>query len=258
MFVKASDKVATQGSTLILPAVSIGNVPQLAVDLLINTLSLPRIGIIDTGSLIPMSGPAGFDHLSEEKAVPLEVYQTEDKKWTIVQQRSPPLAKHHRVFAQEIVEFIKSGGFDRVILLASSDAALRADALISGPQIRTLTVNWSDEDLVSKFRDLSLNDLADTHAGDAADTDRSEALKKSLKQLHSAGITRPLLERCLEEGVPVAACVSLVNEGDNVPDAIMLANAVNAALELLSGVAQWQPPRSWEWLMPSNTPTEMF
>ncbi|KAJ1960909.1 hypothetical protein GGI12_003545 [Dipsacomyces acuminosporus] len=257
-FVKTSEGVATKGSTLILPAVSIGNVPQLTVDLIINTLKLPRIGILDTSSLIPVSGPAGFGHLKDEKSVPLEVYQTPDRKWTIIQQRSPPLAKHHRAFAREMVDYIKEAQFGRVVLLASSDAALRTDELIDGPPIRTLSVNWDDDDLISRFRNLMSGDPDSGSKEEDEEKSVKDVLKRSLKQLHSAGITRPLLELCLEEGVPVATLVAMVNEGDNVQDALVLASAVHYSVLLETGALEWQQPKSWEWLMPNNAPSELF
>ncbi|KAJ2635752.1 hypothetical protein GGF40_003411 [Coemansia sp. RSA 1286] len=258
MFVPTADssnsKPSTQGSTLVVPAVSIGNVPQLAVDLLINTLQLPRIGVIDSPLLTPISGSAGYDHLdSETRSLPLEVYQSKDAKWTILQQRSPPLPKHHRKFASELLEYIKSGGFSRVVVLASSDAALRTDALIDGSQIRTLSANCLDEELAARLKTLSLGELS-------AESRNTDGLKLTLKRLHSAGVTRPLVELCDQAGIPTFAMVSFVNEGDNIPDAIDLANAANAVLGVAAGseVLQWRPPHSWQWLMPSAVPDELF
>ncbi|KAJ2547082.1 hypothetical protein EV175_005358 [Coemansia sp. RSA 1933] len=252
MFVPATSDVKTAGSTLIIPSVSIGNVPQLAVDLLVNTLALTRVGIIDSSALLPISGPPGYDHLpATQRAVPVEVFQTSDGRWTIVQQRAPPLPKHHRQFAKEMVDFIKTHGFAQVVLLTSSDAALRADALIDGPQIRSLAVNWQDEALAERLQALSLGEFAATQT-------ESKRATKSLTQLHSSGIAKPLLSLCEKEGIQVVALISLVNEGDNIPDAIMLANAANAALDIANSLDQWRPPRTWEWLMPANTPSSMF
>ncbi|KAJ1668335.1 hypothetical protein IW140_000362 [Coemansia sp. RSA 1813] len=253
MFVPTTSDVKTEGSTLIIPSVSIGNVPQLAVDLLVNTLALTRIGILDSSTLIPVAGPPGYDHLpATQRSVPVEVFQTADSKWTIVQQRAPPLPKHHRLFAQQMVDFIKAHRFARVVLLTSSDAALRADALIDGPQIRSLAVNCQDEALVERLQALSLSEFV-PHG-----QTETKCFPDSLTQLHSSGIAKPLLRLCEKEGIQVVALISLVSEGDNVPDAIMMANAVNAALDIASGLAQWRPPKTWEWLMPANTPTSMF
>ncbi|KAJ2119468.1 hypothetical protein GGH19_000116 [Coemansia sp. RSA 1807] len=253
MFVKSADTVSTSGSTLILPSVSIGNVPQLSVDLLINTLEATRVGIIHSPYLVPISGTSGFDHLPDQRLVPLEVYQTPDTKWTIVQQRSPPLAKHHKDFARELMDFIELGSFSRVIVLTSSDAALRGDAMIDGPQIRSLTVNCEDV-LANKLRELSLSSLG---SGYAQTTKDSEALP--LKHLHAAGVAKPLLKLCQAAKLPVIALVALVFEGDNVHDAINLANATNSLLDIVPTTQKWCPPQSWQWLMAANNaPSEMF
>ena len=45
-----------KSSTLILPSISIGNVPQLAVDLLITTLGLPLVGYMTSPYLVPCAG----------------------------------------------------------------------------------------------------------------------------------------------------------------------------------------------------------
>ncbi|KAJ2506310.1 hypothetical protein IWW47_001642 [Coemansia sp. RSA 2052] len=257
MFVKANESVSTRGSTLILPTVSIGNVPQLAIDLVINTLRLSRIGVIDDSALLPVSGLSSFDHISS-RPVPLEVYQSSDAKWTVLQQRSPPLAKHHRLFAESILEFIKASEFDRVVLLTSSDAALRTDALIDGPQIRSISINSDDKTLVDKLRALSLTDFGHSPLIGDSMASKESSLAGALKQLHAAGIARPLLDKSQGAGVPVLALVSLVNEGDNIADAVMLANAANAALGIAADVDQWRPPQSWQWLMPDSVPTELF
>lgn len=39
-----------------------GNVPQLTVDLYINTLKLPRVGYLEDDSLLPVVGNDAFDH----------------------------------------------------------------------------------------------------------------------------------------------------------------------------------------------------
>ena len=44
------------------PCVSVGNVAQLTVDLLINTLKLVRVGYLDDDSLLPLVGNDAFDH----------------------------------------------------------------------------------------------------------------------------------------------------------------------------------------------------
>ncbi|KAJ1740070.1 hypothetical protein H4R22_002991 [Coemansia sp. RSA 1290] len=244
MFIKSTEKADTQGSTLILPCVSIGNVPQLAADLLINTLEATRIGIIHTDTLLPISSStSGFDH-SKQQLVPAEIYQSKDSRWTILQQRAPPLPKRQKRWAQELKEFIELAGFHKVVLLTSSDAALRADKLIDNESnIWTLTVNCKSE-LVGGMQSLALSP-SDGQNG--------------VESLHSAGVAKPLLRLCQDMQLPVVVLAALVYEGDNVPDAINLANATNRMLDILPATQQWRAPMSWQWLMaPSNVPAQLF
>ena len=44
------------------PCISVGNVGQLAVDLLINSLRLGRVGYLHDPSLLPLVGNDAFDH----------------------------------------------------------------------------------------------------------------------------------------------------------------------------------------------------
>ena len=44
------------------PSVSVGNVAQLAVDVLINTLQLSRVGHLHHPSLLPLVGSAAYSH----------------------------------------------------------------------------------------------------------------------------------------------------------------------------------------------------
>ena len=47
---------------LVQPCVSVGNVAQLAVDVLINTLQLSRVGHLHHPSLLPLVGSAAYSH----------------------------------------------------------------------------------------------------------------------------------------------------------------------------------------------------
>ncbi|KAJ2763642.1 Proteasome assembly chaperone 2, partial [Coemansia nantahalensis] len=149
----------------------------------------------------------------------------------------------------ELVDFIRQGEFARVVLLASSDAALRPDALIEGPQIRLLAVNWPDEELAGRLQELSLGLLGAPSA----------AKQEPLKQLHAAGAAKHLLRLLGDTSIPTVALVALVSEGDNVPDAIRLASAANALLEIAPGATGWRAPQSWQWLRgPADPPSELY
>jgi proteasome assembly chaperone 2 len=81
------------------PVVSLGNVPQLAVDLMIHGPHLgpiEKVGMLDSKDHIPVIGaidhPVGLpqsQHGLNQVTTPIQVYQTRDKRYTFVQKRSP-------------------------------------------------------------------------------------------------------------------------------------------------------------------------
>ncbi|KAL6502522.1 hypothetical protein OROHE_024527 [Orobanche hederae] len=77
-------------STLVLPALSIGNVGQLAVDLLISSLKADKIGYLDDPNVLPCVGNDAYSPLPLGKlALPVEAYESSSSALTLVQQRSP-------------------------------------------------------------------------------------------------------------------------------------------------------------------------
>ena len=59
-------------STVIIPSISIGNVPQLTVDLLITTLKIPLVGYLSSRYLVPCAGTREDPNTSSGIACPLE------------------------------------------------------------------------------------------------------------------------------------------------------------------------------------------
>ncbi|KAJ1410443.1 Proteasome assembly chaperone 2 [Sesbania bispinosa] len=80
-------------STLILPALSIGNVGQLATDLLISSMGSERVGYLDDPYVLPCVGNDAYDpFLKETLLFLLKVllpYESPSNALTIIQQRSP-------------------------------------------------------------------------------------------------------------------------------------------------------------------------
>lgn len=68
-----SSSEALAGSTLVVAAVGAGNVGQLAADLLVSTLALPRLGALEDSHLMPCVGRAPYAH-ELGAAVALELY----------------------------------------------------------------------------------------------------------------------------------------------------------------------------------------
>eukprot|EP00959_Pyramimonas_sp_CCMP1952_P461773 9482162-Pyramimonas_sp.AAC.1 len=80
------------GCTLVVPAVSTANVGQLAVDLLISTLELPRVGYLEHDAVLPCVGNDPYVASSSScgnVATCMELYADASKALVVMQQRAP-------------------------------------------------------------------------------------------------------------------------------------------------------------------------
>ncbi|EXB63642.1 hypothetical protein L484_026984 [Morus notabilis] len=121
-FVEEGKHLHDECSTLVLPALSIGNVGQLALDLLVSTMRAERIGYLDTPFVLPCVGndayvPTPQGHL----ALPLEAYESPSNALTLLQQRSPIVKGTIIEFAKNLADFAAASGKKHVVLLSSLD-----------------------------------------------------------------------------------------------------------------------------------------
>ncbi|XP_013002116.1 proteasome assembly chaperone 2 isoform X3 [Cavia porcellus] len=193
------------GCTLVLPAVSVGNVGQLAIDLIISTLNMSKIGYFYTDCLVPMVGNnpyATAEENSTELSINTEVYSLPSRKLVALQLRSIFIKYKSNSFCEKLLSWVKSSSFTRVIVLSSSHSYQR-------------------------------NDL----------------------QLRS----------CSKE-IYMAVLLKFVSEGDNVPDALGLAEYLNEWLQLIKPQSKdpapptlpWKIPSSWKLLFGSGLPPALF
>ncbi|GMG56463.1 unnamed protein product [Ambrosiozyma monospora] len=129
-------------STLVLPIVSIGNIPQLSVDLLIaNFPDVKLVGRLDDTYLYPFAspidtivGPLSPNSLKHQEldndahpgiSTALEIYYCEKLNVTLLQQRSPLIPGLLLKFLKDLIKpFIQSMEFKKVVVLQSQDKGL--------------------------------------------------------------------------------------------------------------------------------------
>ncbi|KAG0263931.1 Proteasome assembly chaperone 2 [Mortierella polycephala] len=311
------DTQRLKGSTLILPSVSIGNVPQLATDLLLSTLQLDRVGAIEDENVIPVLGPADCPH---DATVPVataaapgglslavEVFQSKDGKWTLIQQRSPTVRHRSHHYADNLIKFIQDAEFQQVVLLASADGARRIDVqLRSGTPVRYIPSPAVPKELTDNIKRLGLEILENVpttederreairrrneeHAlagtqqhQDAASTSslaervqdiqlegqqsEQQLLLEKVPRIPNGGIARRLHSICQEKGIAILTVVLFAMEGDNAPDAILLANVLNAIFkihvptqeQIMDGSGDWKFPKSWDSLYGNTFHQDMY
>ncbi|KAG0040863.1 Proteasome assembly chaperone 2 [Podila clonocystis] len=295
-----------QGTTLILPSVSIGNVPQLATDLLLAALKLDRVGCIEDENVVPVLGPAdrpleptststsSSSPLSQSSGLSLavEVFQSKDGKWTLIQQRSPTVAHRSGHYVENLVQFIKDSQFDQVVLLASADGARRTDnQLRSGhpvryigspalnPELRTLVENQlqiqpleripaTEEEELREQQQASIlaERVQDIQLEQTLSSTTPTTLLEPVPRIPSGGIARRLHALCQQKEISILTLVAFAMEGDNAEDAIFLANVLNAVLKVYTpseeqiqrGEGGWKVPKSWDSLYGNSYPQDMY
>ncbi|KAF9350082.1 Proteasome assembly chaperone 2 [Mortierella sp. AD094] len=311
-----------KGTTLILPSVSIGNVPQLTTDLLLTTLKLDRVGCIEDENVIPVLGPADRPHDATASpqsqhiaagssssnlslstgglSLAVEVFQSKDGKWTIIQQRSPTVRHRSHNYADNLLQFIRDSEFDQVVLLASADGARRIDTqLRSGTPVRYIPSPAVPTTLIETIKGLGLEPLESvpttedqkredfirrqehyptqdrptptSHLSDKVEgmeldsaTATSPPLEK-VPRIPNGGIARRLHALCQEQGIAILTVVKFAMEGDNAPDAIFLANVLNAIFKVYVPTQQqaldgegWKMPKSWDSLYGNSHHQDMY
>ncbi|KAI9276683.1 PAC2 family-domain-containing protein [Phascolomyces articulosus] len=216
------------GSTLILPSVSIGNVPQLTCDLLIHTLHPERVGFIANEAVMPIAGPR---ENGTGVSLAVEVFQTKDQKWTIIQQRAPTFKGTRRQYIRDLVAFVQKYRFARVIVLTSADASLRTDSQITS---------------TTPFRCLG------SPVNGIPELENEELLR-------GTGIGKSLYKALTEAQVATSMIVMFALEGDNVSDSYHLADVFNTATEIhSSNEGPWTPPKSWDYLFGTPVNSDLY
>lgn len=221
--------VSLDGSTIIVPSISMANVPQLAVDLLIHTLKLKKVCSLDDTYLYPFSAPV--DTVPGEEPVvgistAVEIFHLEESNLTVVQQRSPILPGFTNHYVEKtIAPFLSQHNFKQVWILDSIDAGM-SEGLTSG----TMKV-FSNEDMLQ----VSL-----------------ESLNISLAKLPDPSNVCHSLYACTLVGKIIASgnrnydlgtIVTYIYEGDNFNEAQKLADKIAQVGQW--NISEWSQPVSW-------------
>ncbi|KAI8970288.1 PAC2 family-domain-containing protein [Mycotypha africana] len=241
-------------STLILPTVSIGNVPQLVSDLLISTFQMDRTGWIDADSVLPLAGLREDTKEHKGVTVPIEVFQTKDRLYTCVQQRSPTLKGRKTDYIRDITMFAKQ--FKKIVLMTSMDAARRLDSQIQGSGAHPFRVYSRDDghDLMKKALDILQVPVLENMAMTPEWVEGDGKI-----HLYGSGLAKYLYEELeRDENVQTLLTVMFALEGDNAQDAIEYASFINSLLDINTSLKSWNPPKSWNLLFGTPYNSELY
>lgn len=107
------------GYTLIIPSVSVGNVPQLTVDLLITTLKLDSVALIWHPGLVPSVGWEPFYGTNNVVCTACELYCNERLKLAAIQIRSTIEKRLALKFIRDFLDCFGQLGLKELYILAS-------------------------------------------------------------------------------------------------------------------------------------------
>nr|DAD46887.1 TPA_asm: hypothetical protein HUJ06_016824 [Nelumbo nucifera] len=234
-------------STLILPALSIGNVGQLAIDLLVSSMGADRVGYLDDPFVLPCVGNDAYGSASRgDLALPLEAYDSPSNALSLIQQRSPLVKGKMVEFAKSLADFAISSRKNHVVVLSSLDAGRRKRIDMSSEmQIFYLSSTHKDgtDDHCEKmgWKRLQeynpterkwefLNDLAEGKFIDEGNWPSEDEL---IDEDYYPSLPFAALFSCFKaKGLKVTCILCYCSEGDNVPDSFQLAEATCKLLGL--------------------------
>lgn len=264
MFVPRRDYTASlEGYRIIFPCVSVGNVPQLAVDLIINTLRLSCAGYLRHPGLLPLVGNDAFDHLKSPGHLHLstEVYCSHELKLAVVQMRVPLAKGYQKVFVEDLLTWVRDVKASDLVVLTSSDAVERRDSQLLGRPLRFM-VNQLSLPLYEHFaNDLKWSSLEPRTSAVEPAASLGEAQVKVLRDeelfLPSAGIARRLHLSSSQWNVKMVTLIAFCSQGDNIADSIGMASYLNEWLHL-QGPQGWACPKSWGLMYGGPSPDNLF
>ncbi|KAM5222134.1 proteasome assembly chaperone 2 [Ctenodactylus gundi] len=264
MFVPCGDAAPSlAGFTLLVPAVSVGNVGQLAMDLIISTLNMSKIGYFYTDCLVPMAGNnpyATSEDNSTELSINTEVYSLPSKKLAALQLRSVFIKYKSKSFCEKLLSWVAGSGFAQVVVLASSHSYQRDDLQLRSTPFRYLLTPAMQENVQNKINSLNWQEMEKTPClPEMSDSGYCT-------RIPGGGITKALYDESCSKEIQMAVLLKFVSEGDNIPDALGLVEYLNEWLQIIqpqsdnptASTLPWKIPSSWKLLFGSGLPPALF
>ncbi|XP_055983576.1 proteasome assembly chaperone 2 [Sorex fumeus] len=265
MFVPCGDSAPDlSGFTLLMPAVSVGNVGQLAIDLIISTLDMCKIGYFYTDCLVPMVGNnpyATAEENSTELSINTEVYLLPSKKLVALQLRSIFIKFKSKSFCEKLLSWVKSSDFAKVVVLSSSHSYHCNDLQLGSTPFRYLYTPSIKKNVQNQIKSLNWTEMERSPC--IPEIDDSE----SCIRIPGGGITKTLYDESCSKEIPVVILLKFVSEGDNIPDALGLVEYLNEWLHIIkpcskddptTSAVPWKMPSSWRLLFGSGLPPALF
>lgn len=240
---KYNIEVNMKGYTVIIPSVAVGNVGQLACDLLISSLNMKRISSVCSPALIPVLGYDPYDLFSNNLSSSCEVYICAAKKIVVMQVRAPLVYKYARLFLETLISAFKDCGIKDVIILTSSFA--HEKKYIETSPFRYLASESSPYKGKLQSRNWLEHELIDGGV-----------------KIFGGGFASLLFEVCKDISIPCLILYKYCSEGDNIPDAFDMVTSLTDVVPLFNDkkdlLDQLVKPVSWKLLFGRPPPSDIY
>jgi len=249
---------AVTGFTAIIPSVCVGNVGQLATDLVLASAAAPRrVSAVSHPALLPVVGADPIDETDNDRLMTAcEVFRNDEKKLLVFQIRSGINAQGKDDFVAALVDWCKVENVSELIVLTSSSAEERIDEQLTGPQFRYLSTIEEE-----KFRKLDWIQLEKRKRFPGLEHGKEVGAADAIF-LPGGGFAKSLYLKCEEEGVCTTVLVRFCSEGDNTGEATDLALYLNRWKRLFPVAADKNPPLdypvSWRHLFGNPVPASIY
>ncbi|CAH0731924.1 unnamed protein product, partial [Brenthis ino] len=240
---KFLDESSLKDYTLLIPSVAVGNVGQLACDLLISSLKMTKMGSVYSPAQIPVIGYNPYNLKSDTISTSCEIYKSQIKKLCVLQLRSPVIFKYAKTFLEEVVMMFMEKNIKDIIILTSSFAHEKKH-ILSSP-----------------FRYVGNEENCYMDMIKAANLVKHENYDGELR-IFGGGFASLLYEICICKKIPALILFKYCSEGDNIPDAYDMVKYLTNFLPIFNEEkdisSQFVQPVSWTLLFGRPPPQDIY
>mmetsp|Transcript_16763 Transcript_16763/g.29655 ORF Transcript_16763/g.29655 Transcript_16763/m.29655 type:complete len:277 (-) Transcript_16763:186-1016(-) len=266
-------KEPANGDVLMLPAVGIANVGQMAIDLVLNTLlaegqKVERIGWFRTRNVLPMVGNDPLDFPGGKRGkmcVNVEVFRVEGEMGLcFLQIRAPVVEGCMAEFSAELAQWASQVGFKAVYMFGGADSASGTDEEVMISQFRFIATDLADEMKAAAqnkgIKELAAKPILVPKIASRYEEDMGEQPQVVCAYpVTKAGLFNPFFNACQESSVPLLSVIIFCKEGNNIPEACLMAGAIcSLHTVFMTPPSTLTPPLSWIHLDGANPELSLF
>ncbi|KAI8849288.1 PAC2 family-domain-containing protein [Chytridium lagenaria] len=231
-----------KASKVILPSPNnIGNLGQLAVDVLLCSLGPVKVGTFTSPLVYAVAGGGAYQAgSSEQLTTSFELFQVNGRNIFIVQLRTPALKGQGSNFAKAFAEWAKNAGVAEVLVVSGADASRRTDSQLGDAS--PIRVKTDEGTLGAKAQSLGLAGIEKFIP--SYEEQAQESAKATFPFPPGMGLARLLLNSLKDSELKSTYVTIFVNEGDNTNASVFLAQHISALLDLK--IDAFNIPYAWK------------